>query len=189
MGKRSFICRSSLGGESSLHVYTTFLSYWLFVVVLCWCFDLWGYCVCAKICFFFLKMVYVWQIASHLKFTFPDHFDINMTLSWLKSLFMLIFCYIFGLKTCEEDALLVKYLPCTMCIFVRNTGKHEMCSGQTSDIVWCYIFRSYCSFKQHGEWNSTAVLIFLFYILHLTDNYPKMQMIFFIAYSWTFLSL
>ena len=151
-----------------------------FVVVLFWCFDLWGYCVSAKI--FFIKMVYVSWIASHLKFTFPDHFYINMTLSRLTSLFILIFFYIFCLKISEEDALLVKYLSCKICIFLRNTGKHDMCSGQKWDIVWCYIFRSYCSFNQNGEWNQTAVLTLLFYISHLTDNYTKMQMILLIAY-------
>ena len=161
-----------LEGESSLHVHTTLFSFWIIIVVLCWCFDLWGYCVSAKN--FFFKMIYVSWIASHLKFTFPYHFYINITLSRLKSLFMLIFFTYLCLKISEENALLVKYLPCTMCIFLRNTGKHDMCSGQKSDIVWCYIFKSYCSFKQHGEWNSTAVLIFLFYILHLTDNCTKM---------------
>ena len=44
---------------------------------------------------FFFKMVYVSWIACHLKFTFPDHFYINMTVSRLTSLFMLIFFYIF----------------------------------------------------------------------------------------------
>ena len=58
-----------------------------------------------------------------------------MTLSRLTSLFMLkIFTY-FCLKISEEDALLVKYLSHIMCIFLRNMGKHGMCSGQKSDIV------------------------------------------------------
>ena len=35
----------------------------------------------------------------------------------------------------QEDALLVQYISCTMCILLRNTGKHDMCSGQKSDIV------------------------------------------------------
>ena len=34
-----------------------------------------------------------------------------------------------------EDVLLVQYVLCTMFIFVGNTGKHDMCSGQKSDIV------------------------------------------------------
>ena len=144
MGKRSFVCRSSLGGESSLLFILLFFVFGFFVVVLCCYFDLWGNLVSAK---FFFKMVYVWSITRHLKFTFPYHFYINMTLYRLKSLFMLILFYIFFLKISEEDALLIKYLPCTMCIFLRNTGKHDMCSGQKSDIVWWYIFRSYCSFK------------------------------------------
>ena len=123
---------------------------------------------------FFFKMVYVSGVASHLKFAFCYHFYINVTLYRFISLFMLIFFTGFCLGISEEDALLVKYLSCTICIFLRNTGKHDMCSGQKSDIVWCYIFRSYCSFNLHGEWNSTAVLTFLFYIPHLTDNYTKM---------------
>ena len=39
----------------------------------------------------FFKMVYVSGIVSHLKFTFPDHFLINVILSRVISLFMLIF--------------------------------------------------------------------------------------------------
>ena len=77
---------------------------------------------------------------------------------------------------------------CKFCIFLRSTGKHDMYSGQKSDIVWCDIFRSYCSFNQYGEQNPTEVLRFLFCISHLKDNYTKMQMILFIDYSWTFLS-
>ena len=122
----------------------------------------------------FCKMFYVSGIASHLKFTFPYHFCINVTFARLISLFMLIFFTGFCLGISEEDALLVNYLSCTMCIFLRNTGKHDMHSGQKSDIIWCYIFGSCCSFNQHGECNSTAVLTFLFYISYLTDNYTKM---------------
>ena len=98
-----------------------------------YCIDVliyWGYCLSQNM---FFKMVYVSGIASHLKFTFPDHFYINVTLSRLISLFMLIFFYRFCLGISEEDALLVKYLSCTMCIFLRNTGKHDMCSGQKLD--------------------------------------------------------
>ena len=127
-----------------------------------------------SLCHLFFKMVYVSGTGSHLKFTFPYHFYINVTLSRLISLFMLIFFTGFCLGISEEDALLVKYLSCTVCIFLRITGKHDMCSGQKSDIVCCYILRSYCSCSQHGEWNSTAVLTFLFYISHLTDSYTKM---------------
>ena len=80
-------------------------------------------------------MVYVSGIVSHLKFTFPDHFSINVILSRVISLFMLMFFTGFCLGISEEDALLVKYVSCTMCIFLRNTGKHDMCGGQKSDIV------------------------------------------------------
>ena len=38
--------------------------------------------------FFFFKMVYVSGVASHLKFTFPDHFSINVILSRVISLFI-----------------------------------------------------------------------------------------------------
>ena len=34
-----------------------------------------------------------------------------------------------------KDVLLVQYVLCTMCIFLMNTGKHDICSGQQSDIV------------------------------------------------------
>ena len=44
---------------------------------------------------FFFKMVYVSGIVSHLKFTFSDHFLINVILSRVISLFMLIFLYRF----------------------------------------------------------------------------------------------
>ena len=50
-------------------------------------------------------------------------------------LFMLIFFTYFCLGISEEDALFVKYLSCTICIFLRNTGSYDMCSGQKSDIV------------------------------------------------------
>ena len=80
-------------------------------------------------------MVYVSGIVSHVKFTFPGHFPINVILSRVISLFMLIFFTGFCLGISAEDVLLVKYISCTMCIFLRNTGKHDMCSGQKSDIV------------------------------------------------------
>ena len=51
------------------------------------------------------------------------------------SLYVDIFFIGFCLGISEEDALLVKYLSCTMFIFLRNTGKHDMCSGQKLDIV------------------------------------------------------
>ena len=80
-------------------------------------------------------MVYVSGIVSHLKFTFPGNFPIYVILSRVISLFMLIFFTGFCLEISEEDALLVKYVSCTKCLFLRNTGKHDMCSGQKSDIV------------------------------------------------------
>ena len=43
----------------------------------------------------FFKMVNVSGIVSHLTFTFPDHFYINVKLYRLISLFILIFLYIF----------------------------------------------------------------------------------------------
>ena len=149
-----------------------------FMGVLCLCWNL-----------IFLK----WFMCDGLQAIWNLHFLIISISIWhflgwnLSSCWYFVTC--FCLKISEEDALLVKYLSCTMLIFLSNIGMHDICSGETSDIVWCYIFRSYCSFKQYGEWNSTAVLIFLFYISYLTDNYTKMQMILFIAYSWTFLSL
>ena len=56
-------------------------------------------------------------------------FNINVTLSHLISLFMLIFFIYFCLSICEKDGLLVKYLSCKICIFLRYIGKHDMCSG------------------------------------------------------------
>ena len=44
----------------------------------------------------FFTMVYVSWVVSHLKFRFPDHFCLNVTLSRLISLFMLVvFLHIF----------------------------------------------------------------------------------------------
>ena len=42
---------------------------------------------------FFFKMVYVSGIVSYLKFTFPDHFSINVILSRVISIFLLILFY------------------------------------------------------------------------------------------------
>ena len=78
----------------------------------------------------FFTMVNVSGIVNHLKFTFHYHFYINVTLSRLISLFMLIFFTYFCLGISDEDALLVTYLSCTICIFPRNTGKHDMCSDR-----------------------------------------------------------
>ena len=132
MGKRSFICRSSLGGQlfSACQYY-----FFQFLAFLWYCVDVLIYGGTVSLPKHLFKMVYVSGIMSHLKFTFPYHFYINVTLSRLISLFMLIFFTGFCLGISEEDALLVKYLSCTICIFLRNAGKHDMCSGQKSDIV------------------------------------------------------
>ena len=58
----------------------------------------------------FFTMVYVSEVASHLKFRFSGHFYLTVTLSRLISLFMLVVFYIFCLGISDEDALLVKYL-------------------------------------------------------------------------------
>ena len=125
------MCRSSLGGQLSLHVHTT-ISVFGF---LWYCVDVLIYVGTVSLPKHFFTMVYVSGIASHLKFRFRCHFYINVTLCRLISLFMLIFFTYFCLGISEEDALLVKYLLCTICIFLRNTGKYDMCSGQTSYIV------------------------------------------------------
>ena len=44
------------------------------------------------------------------------------------SLYVDIFLQFLVWGISEEDALLVKYLSCTICIFLRNTGKHDMCN-------------------------------------------------------------
>ena len=53
------------------------------------------------------------------------------TLEGYISLYIDIF-YIF---LSEEDPLLLKYISCKFCTFLRSTGKHDMCSAQKSDIV------------------------------------------------------
>ena len=62
----------------------------------------------------FFNVVHVSGIVSHLKFTFPYHFYINKYR--FISLFMLIFFTYFCLGISEEDALLVKYLSCKICL-------------------------------------------------------------------------
>ena len=52
MGKRSFVCRSSLGGQWLSACGFYFFSVFGFFVVLCWCFDLWGHCLSPKNIFF-----------------------------------------------------------------------------------------------------------------------------------------
>ena len=125
MGKRSFICRSSLGGQGSLYVHITFSVFgflWYSV-------DVVIYGGAGSLSTFFFTMVHVSGIVSHLEFTVPYHIYINVTLFRLISLFMLIVFTYFCLGISGEDALLVKYLLCTICIFLRKTEKHDMCSG------------------------------------------------------------
>ena len=168
MGKRSFICRSSLGVNGSLHVDSTFCCFWFFVV-LCWCFDLWGYCLSPKTCFFskwfmFQGLWSMWNLHFLIIFWYMWYFlGLYLSLFWY-------FCTGFCLGISAEDVLFVQYVSCTRCIFLRNIGKHDMCSGQQWDIMWCYIFRSYCSSNLYGVWTSNAVLTFFFYISHISQT-------------------
>ena len=126
MGKRSFICRSSLG-VNNVSMYILLFSVFGFLL---YCVDVLiygGNVYLPK--HFFSRMVYFLWILSHLKFTFADNFSIHVTLFRLICLFKLIFFLYFCLGISEEDALLVEYLSCRMCIFLRNTGKHDRCSG------------------------------------------------------------
>ena len=131
MGKRSFICRSSLEG-SIVFLYPYYFFQFLAFCGIVLIFSFMGVLSLSQN--IFVKMVHVSVIASHLKFTFPCHFYINVTLSRCIFLFMLFF-HFFCLGISEEDALLVKYISCKICIFLRSTGKHDMYSGQKSDIV------------------------------------------------------
>ena len=155
------------GVSDSLHVDSTFFSFWLFVV-LCWCFDWWGTVslqkdFCSK-WYIFQGLWPIWNLHFLIIFQYMWYFlGLYLSLSWY-------FCTGFCVGIFEEDALLVIYVSCAMCVFLRNTGKHDMCSGQKSDIVWCYIFRSYCSSHLYGAWTSTAVLTFFFSISHFTEN-------------------
>ena len=114
--------------------------------------------------FMFQGLWPIWNLHFLIIFWYMWYFvGLYLSLCWY-------FCTGFCVGISEEDALLVQYVSCTMCIFLRNTGKHDMCSGQKSDIVWCYIFRSYCSSHRYGAWTSTAVLTFFFYISYFTEN-------------------
>ena len=120
-----------------------------------------------------VKWFFVSGIVSHLKFTLPDHFSINVILSRVISLFMLIFLYRFCLGISEEDALLLNTYH-VQCVYFSGIQESMICVVDRNQILFgCYIFRSYFSSNLHGEWNSTAVLTFFFYISHLTDNYTK----------------
>ena len=81
------------GVNDSLHVDTIFFSVFGF---LWYCVDvlIYGGSVSLPKHFFF-KMVYFSGVVSHLKFTFPDHFSINVILSRVIPLFMWIFFYRF----------------------------------------------------------------------------------------------
>ena len=68
-----------------------------------------------------------------------------------------------NLRIFEEDDFLLKYLLCTVCLFLWHARKHQVCSGKQSAIVLCYIFRSSCSLNQYGEWNVTMVLYIRFH--------------------------
>ena len=152
------------GINGSLCVDSTFFSF---------CFFLW-YCVDVLIyggsvspkTFFFSKWFMfqglwpMWNFDFLIIFWYMWYFlGLYLSLCWY-------FCTGFCLGISAEDVLLVQYVSCTMCIFLRNTGKHDMCIGQQSYIVWCYIFRLYCSSNLYGAWTSTAVLTF--YFLYVT---------------------
>ena len=163
-----------------------FLAFCCGIVLMFW--NMGGTVCLAK--FVFLKMVYVWWIARHLKFTFPDHFDINMTLSWLKSLFMLIFFYIFlfenlwgGCFTCKIPTMY------NVLSFFRNTGKHDMCSGQTSDI--CLMLHLQIILFIEAAWWMEFNCSIDIPILYITFNRQLDKDADDIVYwnSWTFLSL
>ena len=93
-----------------------------------------------------------------------------------------------NLRIFEEDDLLVKYLLCTICLFLWHTRKDHVCNGKQSDTVLCYIFRSSCSLNQYGEWYVTMVLMFFLCISDFTDNKMQMWVILFIDYSCIFVS-
>ena len=57
------------------------------------------------------------------------------TFRWLYLSSYWIFLWHFCLEISEEDALVVTYISCKICILLSSTGKHYMCSAQKSDIV------------------------------------------------------
>ena len=130
MGKRSFICISSWGVSSVTMYILLFLAFGF----LWYCVYVFIYGSTVSLPKHFFRMVSVLWLVIHLKFTFADNFAIHVTLCRLICLFMLIFFLHFCLGISEEDDLLVKYLSCRMCLFLRNTEKHDMC-GVKSDIV------------------------------------------------------
>ena len=125
-GKRSFVCRISWGGQSSLHVQTT-LS-----VFLC--------CATAGAfeCMFWeiLQKLpelqntehvaadgILWSGCSHEDGQLQS--DNNCQVGLYFSLCWYL-CKFFCLWISGEGVLLVQYVSCTMCIFLRYTGKHDM---------------------------------------------------------------
>ena len=138
----------------------------------------------------FFNIVNASGIDIHLKFTYPYHFYLNETLlDGYLSLHIDLSVTYFCLVIFEEDASVVKYMSCKLCIFLSSTGKHYACSAQKSDIVWCEIFRSYFYFNRYCYQNPNVVLQFLFYIKLYKDNYTQIQIVLFIQYSFTFISL
>ena len=184
MGKRSFICRSSLGGQLCFHVHTTFLSPWLFVV-LCWCFDLWGYCLSQNIFsewFMFYGLWGIWNLH------FLIIFSINVTLSRFICLFMLIFFLYFCLGLSDDDALLVNTYH-IQSVYFSGIQESVICVVDRNQILFD-VTSSDLIVHSTSMVNGIlmAVLTFFFYISHFTDNKTKMQVILFIDYSWTVVS-
>ena len=146
-----------------------FFSVFGFFVVLCWMFWFMEILSVSQNIFFskwfmFQGLWPMWNLHFLIIFWYMWYFlGLYLSLCWS-------FCTGFCLGISVEDVLLVQYVSRAMCIFLRNTGKHDRCIGQHSDFVWCYIFRSCCSLHLYGAWTSTAVLTFFFYISHFTDN-------------------
>ena len=111
-------------------------------------------------------MVYVSGIVTHVKFTFPDHFLVHVILSRVISLFMLIFLYSFCLGISVEDVLLVQYVSCTMCIFLRNTGKHDICIGEQSGVMLHFQIILFIQPVWCMDFNCSIDILFLYITFH-----------------------
>ena len=143
-------------------------------MVLCWCFDLWGYSLSPKTCFF--KIVYVSGIVTIVKFTYPDHFLVHVILSRVISLFMLVFLYRFlSGKFCRGC------FTCTICIIYNVYISQEY--REAWYVYWTAI--RYCMmlhfqiilFIQPAWWmdfNCSIDILFL-YISHFTDNLTQID--------------
>ena len=84
----------------------------------------------------FFNIVIVSGIDIHLKVTYLYHCYLHMKLlDGCISLCINVFVTHFCLVISEGDSLLVTYISYKVCIFLRSTGKHYMCSAQKSDIV------------------------------------------------------